>query len=326
MPRLVPPTDEAIAQAARLLREGQIVAFTTETVYGLGADTLNVSAIERVYQLKGRPAYNPLIAHVLDPAQARQVVGQWTERCQRLAERFWPGPLTIVLPRGALVPPAATAGWSTIAVRAPAHPLARRLLGAFGSSISAPSANRWGFVSPTTARHVAEDFADVDDLVILDGGPCEIGIESTVVDLCGAVARVLRPGAVAIEHLRRVLGKVEALQITTQAASPGTWARHYAPHTPAELVDGASLRSRLDALGAPVVVLCFDADVVAAPHCSIVMPGSAKVYAARLYDALRQADAMHLERIIIETPPQTQGIWPAIHDRLQRATQGNEEQ
>ena len=213
MPRLVQATDDVIAQAAHMLGDGQVVAFATETVYGLGAGTFQSVALERIYQLKGRPQRNPLIAHVLDQSQAARVVAQWDERCRRLAEQFWPGPLTIVAPRGADVPDPATAGWSTIAVRAPSHPLARRLLSAFGGPISAPSANRSGHVSPTTAQHVADDFDDADDLMILDGGACGIGIESTVVDLSGAVAQMLRPGAISIEQLRELLGEVAMAQM-----------------------------------------------------------------------------------------------------------------
>ncbi|MHC4413952.1 MAG: L-threonylcarbamoyladenylate synthase [Planctomycetota bacterium] len=320
MPRLVESTEDGIAEAVRVLRDGLVVAFPTETVYGLGADTFNVRALERVYELKGRPARNPLIAHVAGREQARRVVARWDERCDDLAARFWPGPLTLVLPRGADVPERATAGWPTIAVRAPAHPVARRLLGAFCGSISAPSANRSGHVSPTTARHVADDFADAAKLVILEGGACAIGIESTVVDLSGDVPQVLRPGAVTVDELREAVGEVALTEIATQAASPGTAGKHYAPNTAAELVPGASLRGRLDAIREPAVVLCFQGTHVPAPHRSIVMPAGPQAYAARLYDALREADGMDAGRIVIEEPAGRTGLWLAIRDRLWRAT------
>jgi L-threonylcarbamoyladenylate synthase len=322
MPRPVEPTDDAIAEAAARLRDGHVVAFPTETVYGLGADTFSAAAIERVYALKGRPLDNPLIAHVLDEPQARAVVAGWDGSCARLARRFWPGPLTLVLPRAPDVPEAATAGWPTIAVRAPDHAVARALLAAFGGSISAPSANRSGHVSPTTARHVADDFADAADLLILDGGPCAVGVESTVLDLSGAVPCVLRPGAVTLEALRDELGEVAVGDMAQQAASPGTTMRHYAPRAPAELVPAAELAERLRALRGPAVVLCFESGAVGAPHRAIVMPRSPEAYAARLYGALREADALRPQRIIIEQPPINGGMWLAVHDRLLRAAGG----
>ncbi len=319
MPRLVEPTPEAIAEASRLLERGQLVVFPTETVYGLGADTHNAEAILKIYALKGRPADNPLIAHVYDDEQARPIVVRWDDRCAVLSQHFWPGPLTLVLDRAEVVDPAATAGLDTIAVRAPRHVAARALLQAFGRSISAPSANRSGRVSPTSAQHVVADFPEADDLFILDGGPCQIGIESTVLELTGPAPRVLRPGAITVEHLREVLGEIEAPQIRTQQASPGTTLRHYAPRTPAELVETAQLAQRL-ASGEPAAVLCFDPASVKPPHISVPMPRSADLYASRLYDALRTADATGVSRIIIEQPQETHGPWAAIHDRLHRAT------
>ncbi len=318
MPRLVEPTSDAIAEASRLLKRGQLVVFPTETVYGLGADTTNAKAIELVYALKGRPADNPLIAHVLDDVQARRIVATWDDRCAVLSERFWPGPLTLVVARGE-VPASATAGLDTIAVRAPRHVVARALLHAFGRSISAPSANRSGRVSPTTAGHVVADFPEADELLVLDGGACEIGIESTVQELTGTTPRVLRPGAITVERLREVLGEVDAPPVTTQLASPGTSLLHYAPRTPAELVETTQLAQRL-AGGAPAAVLCFEPASVKPPHVPAPMPRSAELYAARLYDALRTADATGMSRIIIEQPPETHGPWAAIHDRLRRAT------
>jgi L-threonylcarbamoyladenylate synthase len=322
MPRLVKPTDDLIADAATRLRDGRVVAFPTETVYGLGADTFNVDAIDRVFALKGRPLDNPLIAHVLEEQQARTVCS-WDDRCSQLAREFWPGPLTLVLPRAAAVPREATAGWPTIAVRAPAHPVARGLLAAFGRSISAPSANRSGHVSPTTARHVADDFAADADLLILDGGPCAVGIESTVLDLTGSMPSVLRPGAVSVETLRERLGEVAIGDIAHQAASPGTTSRHYAPQTTTELVSPAELAPRLDTLRSPAVVLCFDGSAVGAPHQAIVMPRAPEAYAARLYGALREADALRPGRIVVEQPPSAEGMWLAVHDRLRRATGGS---
>ena len=318
MPRLVEPTQDAIAEASRWLERGQLVVFPTETVYGLGADTTNAKAIELIYALKGRPADNPLIAHVLDDVQARRIVATWDDRCAVLSERFWPGPLTLVVARGE-VPVSATAGLDTIAVRAPRHVVARALLQMFGRAISAPSANRSGRVSPTTAGHVVADFPEAVELLVLDGGACEIGIESTVLELTGPTPRVLRPGAITVERLREVLGEVDATPVTTQLASPGTSLWHYAPRTPAELVETTQLAQRL-AGGAPAAVLCFEPQSVRPPHVPVPMPRSAEPYAARLYDALRTADAIGVSRIIIEQPQETHGPWAAIHDRLRRAT------
>jgi L-threonylcarbamoyladenylate synthase len=335
MPRVLHATDDAIAQAVALLRRGRVVAIPTETVYGLAADTFNPAAIERVFALKGRPFNNPLIAHVLDWKQAARLTtlgdddGRDSSATRRssiaheLARRFWPGPLTLVLPRAADVPGIATAGLETIAIRCPSHPAARSLLEAFGGPLSAPSANRSGSVSPTTAAHVARDFAEADDLLILDGGPCDVGIESTVLDLTASPSRVLRPGGVTIESLRAALGEVEAPIVNEQAGSPGTSPRHYAPRTPAMLVKAEYLREVLSGGGGGggrAVVLCFDESIVPAGHEAILMPRDPREYAARLYDALRQADARGAGRIVIEQPRETSGLWAAIHDRLRRAS------
>ncbi len=322
-------TEPMIARAADLLRAGEPVAFPTETVYGLGADTFNEAALDRVFELKGRRADNPLIAHVLGPDQARRVAVGWDDRCERLARRCWPGPLTIVLGRARRVPPRATAGWPSIAVRAPAHPVARALLEAFGGPVSAPSANVSGGVSPTTAAHVIADFADAGDLLVLDGGACAVGIESTVVDLTTDVARVLRPGSVTAEQLSELLGDVSQVdqvgqvvmgRAGTQGPAPGTSMRHYAPRTATELVDEQALPGRLAELGEPAAVLCFDDALVAPPHRAIVMPRTAEAYAARLYAALREADEVPGAMILVVRPPSREGLWSAVIDRLGRAT------
>ncbi len=315
MARLVEATDEAVADAARRLRSGQVVAFPTETVYGLGADTFNPSALETVYRLKGRPPDNPLIAHVDSTDQAQHVVGQWDDRCERLVARFWPGPLTLVLPKIDRVPAQATAGRETIGVRAPAHPVAMALLARFGGPISAPSANRSGHLSPTTAAHVAEAFADEPDLIVLDGGRCELGLESTVLDVTtpSGPARLLRPGSVSVEDLREVLGEIDCS--TVGPSPPG-----YAPSTPAELVGADDLDERLRQGTDQFVVICFDPARVPSPHQTIAMPSSAQAYAARLYESLREADAAGAGRIIIEEPPRSDGLWATIRDRLRRAT------
>jgi L-threonylcarbamoyladenylate synthase len=326
MPRIVPPTDESIARAVKTLRAGGVVAFPTETVYGLGADTFSPAAIAEVYHLKGRPTDNPLIAHVRNVDDARKLVKQWDDRCEKLARMFWPGPLTLVLPRADNIPSTITAGLDTIAVRCPSHPVARQLLEAFGAPLSAPSANRSGHVSPTQARHVADDFAripDAETLLILDGGDSEVGIESTVVDMTAAVPRVLRPGSIGLEQLQEVLGPMDAPRMQSQSSSPGTSMLHYAPRTPVELVDTDELRQRLAAPGGtPLAVLCFSPPFVKPPHRPVGMPRRADQYARRLYDALRRADAFGCGRILIELPPADNALWRAVHDRLRRAAGG----
>lgn len=321
MPTIFPATDLSIELAADALRAGDAVAFPTETVYGLGGLTLNIRGIDEVYRLKGRPADNPLIAHVLDAPGARAIAEGWDARCDELAARLWPGPLTLVLPRRPAVPAAAAGGRPTIAVRSPRHPVARHLLHAVdGAAISAPSANRWGRISATSAQHVAEEFAEEPDLIILDGGPCELGLESTVLDLTSARPTILRPGTVTLEALRAILGDVDAPHITRQRESPGTAARHYAPRTPAVLVPTGGVRAALFQERLPCAVLCFDAADAPSPHTAVVMPREVQVYGSALYDALRTADAMGCATIVIEHPPAADGVWRAIVDRLVRAT------
>jgi L-threonylcarbamoyladenylate synthase len=318
MAEIVPADEWGVTEAARRLARGDLVAFPTETVYGLGADTFNVAALDHVYAAKGRPDTNPLIAHVLDARQAWGLVARWDWRCERLTRRFWPGPLTLVLPRGEGVPPRASAGLDTIAIRSPAHPVARRLLAAFDSAISAPSANRSGHVSPTTARHVATDFPG-EDFLILDGGPCPVGIESTVVDLSDGQARLLRPGAVTTAAMALLIGDIDDSPVMRQGASPGTSPRHYAPRAPLELVQRADLPARLRAAASRCAVLSFDPVTGAAGHRLIVMPREPDAYAARLYEALREADAAGTACILVESPPRAEGLWTAILDRLRRA-------
>jgi L-threonylcarbamoyladenylate synthase len=329
MPRIVPADSRSIAAAAETLRGGGVVAFPTETVYGLGACTFHARALERVYDLKGRPADNPLIAHVSGAAQAREIVapGVWTDRCDMLAAKFWPGPLTLVLTKapGGRVPERATAGLPTIAVRSPRHPVARGLLEAVGEPVSAPSANRSGRVSPTRAQHVFDEFADVAEarnLMILDGGACEVGIESTVLDVTASPPRILRHGSVTLEQLRLCIGDVESPEIGAQQASPGTSPSHYAPRTPVELPASGDLQPALrrhTKAGHRCVTLVFDPEAVESPHVALTMPQDAAGYAHDLYQRLREADALGCHTIVIQSPADDSQAWRAVHDRLRRA-------
>jgi L-threonylcarbamoyladenylate synthase len=321
MPLIAEPNDRAIDDAVARLRAGQPVAFPTETVYGLGVNLLDADAIIHVFELKGRDPTNPLIAHVAAAVQARSIVTDWDQRAEKLARAFWPGPLTMVLPRAEHVPAVATAGLPSVAVRCPRHPVAARLLHRFAGAIAAPSANRSGHVSPTTARHVADDFADEPTLLILDGGPCRVGIESTVLDLTADEPRILRPGSVSGLEIEQVLGEpVRAPAIRGQDASPGTSLAHYAPRTPAVLVERDAIGSHLEKSSAPLVVLCFDRELVPPPHRAIVMPQGAGDYGRVLYDALRRADDLGRDQILIERPPTTNEMWKTVADRLRRAT------
>ena len=320
VPKIAKADALSIKRAASIIRDGGVVAFPTETVYGLGCDTFNERAALEVFRIKRRPNSNPLIAHVLDVTMAKRVAIGWDVRCQKLADAFWPGPLTLILPRRAEVAPSSIGGRSTIAVRSPSHPVARQLLEAVGTPISAPSANRSGRVSPTKAEHVMQELADEPELLILDGGPSPVGLESTVLDLSRARPIILRPGMITVEMLTPILGDVAEPLMSGQSSSPGTSSRHYAPKTRAELVDTPLMERRLASCAEPIAVLSFSAERVPSPHVAIVMSSDPKEYAARLYDALRQADSLDRGLILIERPTEKGGMWVAIHDRLRRAT------
>ena len=334
--RLLPATS-GLFEAAELIQRGELVAFATETVYGLGADATNPDAVAKIYAAKGRPGGNPLIVHVPDIAAARACVAAFPAAAEKLAAAFWPGPLTLVLPRAAHIAPAVSAGRSTVAVRCPAHPVAQSLLRAVDRPIAAPSANRSGFTSPTTAQHVYAELAGRVAL-ILDGGPCAVGLESTVLDLTTTPPTILRPGAITREMLEPIIGPVAVfaghVNLQDAAASPGMHDRHYAPRTPAfrfEAGDFAAVKQSaqkmlaaggLDARRANCVLLTHDpAIALPAPHETMLLPADAARYARTLYDSLRTADDRNAAAIYILTPPTGDGLWAAIHDRLTRATQ-----
>jgi L-threonylcarbamoyladenylate synthase len=317
------PDAGAVGRAAAVLRAGGLVAFPTETVYGLGASALDAAAVARVFAAKGRPPNNPLIVHVADGADAPGVVASWPDAAARLAERFWPGPLTLVLPRRPDVPDAVTAGGPTVAVRVPAHPVARALLRAAGVPVAAPSANRSGYVSPTRAEHVLRGLDGRIDLV-LDAGPVPGGIESTVLDMTADLPRLLRPGLVSPAQIEAVIGPIvrpapTAAPPEVAVPSPGMLSRHYAPRTPLELVDDDG-RARVEALraaGLRVGWMAFDAPELAGTTI-VAMPRDPEGYAARLYAALHALDEAGLDRIVVARPPPSEE-WLAVRDRLRRA-------
>ncbi len=319
----------ALAAAARVLRDGGLVAFPTETVYGLGANALDASAVARIFAAKGRPANNPLIVHVADAAAARQIVADWPESAARLAERFWPGPLTLVLPKHNTLPDIVTAKGPTVAVRVPAHPLAQALLRAAAVPIAAPSANRSTELSPTRAEHVLRGLEGRIDM-LLDGGPTSGGIESTVLDLTVTPPRLLRPGLLGITELEAVIGSLAGARSLTVAAqsepellrSPGQMPRHYAPRTPLECIERGR-EERMAVLlgdGRRLGWVTF-ADAGQAPPSGVVLrmlPADPAGYAAQLYAVLHELDEAGLDRILVMLPPDSDD-WLAVRDRLRRA-------
>jgi L-threonylcarbamoyladenylate synthase len=306
----------SIDEAARLIREGELVAFPTETVYGLGGDATNERAVAKIFEAKGRPQFNPLISHVLDAGEARRLV-QWSDVADRLAARFWPGPLTLVLPRakGSPIALLATAGLDTAAIRAPAHPMAQALIRAAGRPIAGPSANRSGAVSPTRAEHVAESLGDRVKL-ILDGGPCEVGLESTVLDLTTAMPTLLRPGGATREAIEEVIGPVALSHAVPSGnaahKSPGQLASHYAPARP--------VRLNATSVTADEGLLAFGPQPPAGANqvLNLSVSGDLTEAAANLFAHLRALDQPANTRIAVMPIPQT-GLGLAINDRLRRA-------
>jgi L-threonylcarbamoyladenylate synthase len=314
----------SIARAAQLLRDGKLVAFPTETVYGLGADASNPDAVRRIFKAKGRPEDHPVIVHVADLAGAERWAAAMPDDARALAAAFWPGPLTLIVPRAAHVADVVTGGQASVGLRAPAHPVARALLAAFGGGIAAPSANRFGHVSPTTARHVAEDLGDSVDM-ILDGGACDVGIESTIVAFTTAMPMLLRPGGIAVAEIAAVLGKMPLARGDAAPRASGTLASHYAPRTPASLVASDALRAELVQLedrDERIGVLAWSAPRPDAfDGVWISAARDAAAYARMLYANLRTLDAANADAILIEQVPES-GDWTAVRDRLARATSG----
>jgi L-threonylcarbamoyladenylate synthase len=298
----------SLSDAADRIRRGELVAFPTETVYGLGANALDAAAVQKIFDLKGRPSTSPLIVHVSTIEMARRYALEWPAEAEELARSYWPGPLTLVLKKSPQIPDIVTAGLPTVGLRVPAHELAMRLINEAGVPIAAPSANRFMELSPTTAAHVREAFGDV--VPVLDGGPTQIGIESTVVSLVGGKIKLLRPGMISF-------GEIKLLKIDGGAhPAPGMHARHYSPRTPLILVDGpAGLPDRRGAY-----VWWKRSGLTSR---SLRMPKDAAQYAARLYSALHEVDRERWPWIAVEKPPE-KPEWSGIWDRLQRAAgQGN---
>ncbi|MFB6477370.1 L-threonylcarbamoyladenylate synthase [Streptomyces virginiae] len=315
-------TKDDIEKAAGVLRAGGLVALPTETVYGLGANAEDPAAVGRIFEVKGRPPSHPLIVHIASAAELGDWVEEVPQTARVLAEAFWPGPLTLVLRRGRRVPLEATGGLETVAVRVPDHPVALALLSAFGGGITAPSANRFGSVSPTTADHVRTELGDGVDFV-LDGGSCQVGVESTIIDVTADVASVLRPGGVTAEDLEAVLGYPPAAPSASPVRVPGQHPSHYAPRArvvlvePEKVVPEAALAQELGhQVGVLVPAALTDGPVKA--HTVVAVPASFAAYARELYGYLRAFDERGCDLIIASLPVE-EGLGVAIANRLRRA-------
>lgn len=304
-----------LLQAAQLLRQGSIVAIPTETVYGLAANAFDPAAVLQVFEAKQRPSFDPLIVHVRDRAQVDQVVRTVSEEAEALMTHFWPGPLTLVLPKTDAVPDLVTSGLDTVGVRMPAHPLAMELLRVIDLPLAAPSANPFGYVSPTTAQHVADQLGDRVPY-ILDGGPCTIGVESTIVGWEEGRCVLYRPGGVPVERIEQVVGAVGVAQHQVLPVAPGLLESHYAPRVP--LLVGAVHDLLREQAGKRVAVIAFQQDVPGVDTRVLSPQGDVSEAARNLFAALRALDASGAEVILAERFPE-EGLGRAINDRLRRA-------
>jgi L-threonylcarbamoyladenylate synthase len=309
-----------VAQAAKLLARGEVVAFPTETVYGLGADATNDAAVAEIFALKGRPADHPLIVHVPSPAAVSRWAAEVPRAARSLMDRFWPGPLTLILRKSPQVPRAVTGGQESVGLRCPAHPLARELLREFerigSGAIAAPSANRFGHVSPTRAAHVRDEFGDA--VPILDGGDCEVGLESTIVDLSREAPVLLRPGAISRAQLTEALGEEPRERDAHAPRASGTLAAHYAPRTALVLAEPREVDALARARPAPAVLALHPAPDGADASGWIVAACDPAAYGHDLYANLRRLDSSGAPRIVVEMPP-IHSAWEAVNDRLKRA-------
>ncbi len=314
---------EVIRRAAAVIRAGGLVAFPTETVYGLGANALDVAAVARIFEAKGRPATNPVIVHVSDATQVRGLASSWPACASILAEHFWPGPLTLVVPKADAVPPIVTAGGATVAIRCPNHPVARALIAEVGVPLAAPSANRSTELSPTRAGHVLKGLNGRIEL-LLDSGPCSGGIESTVLDVTEDVPRLLRHGLITVPMLEKLCGRVETgAKHATISRSPGQMAKHYSPQTPLILCDTVAEAIRvfqeLQRDGKRIRVMSQESpDFDPWNEGADILSATPSLYAAELYDVLHMLDGIGYDAIVVALPPDTLE-WAAIRDRLTRA-------
>ena len=296
---------EEIGKAAQILRAGGLVVFPTETVYGLGANALDASAVKKIYALKGRPSNSPVIVHVASLTEARELAAEWPDEADRLARRFWPGPVTIVVPKSSAVPEEVTAGLPTVGLRMPRHPVALALLQTASVPVAAPSANRFTQLSPTSAQHVRDAFREQTPF-LLDGGPCEVGLESTVIAVTKDGLEVLRPGMTVVEDAQESGGDAGP-----RHRAPGQHKRHYSPQTRVLLVE----RGRLPEKGQGAYLWLTHAGIAAV---LLRMPDKPELYAAQLYQRLHALDREGFDWIAVEMPPETRE-WAAIRDRLARA-------
>ena len=313
------PAFATVEEAVEVLRRGGLVGFPTETVYGLGADARNPEALARLYKVKGRPAKHPVIVHIGEAAQIDQWAREIPDYAGKLAKAFWPGPLTLVLKRAEGVSDVITGGQDTVGLRVPSHPLAKELLHAFGGGIAAPSANRFGRVSPTCAEHVHADLgADVD--VVLDGGPCDVGIESTIVDCSGEQPAILRPGRITAAQLESAAEVALATPGEDVPRVPGALHRHYSPRAKVRLLKRTGMIEALTThKGKRIAALAMEVAVPRLPQALLIVePAVAAEYSRTLYANLRILDAAGADVILVEMPPETPA-WAGVLDRLRRA-------
>ncbi|MEY2776132.1 MAG: Threonylcarbamoyl-AMP synthase [Pseudomonadota bacterium] len=334
---MTPATAETIAAGARALAAGQLVAFPTETVYGLGADALNPDAVARIFEAKGRPSHHPLIVHVSSLAAARALAADWPESAERLARKFWPGPLTLLVRRAGMVPDAVTGGQDTVGLRWPSHPTAQRLLEAFSlmgsGAVAAPSANRFGGVSPSLASHVQQSLGPwlTEGDLILDDGPCGVGIESTILDCTVTPARLLRPGGLSREKIEAEVAlavPTAPREVSTLPRVSGSLASHYAPRTPLLLMPADQIQAYVDESlkqSPQRKLLCWVRQLFPLHDprvSSVLMPRSPDAVAHQLYARLHEWDSQGFDQLVIEEPPASVE-WEAIRDRLVRAASGD---
>jgi L-threonylcarbamoyladenylate synthase len=321
MVRIVRATQVELDSAVQALRDGELVAFPTETVYGLGANAQNPAAVRKIFEAKGRPANHPVIVHLDSPRFLHRWVREVPELAGRLAESFWPGPLTMVMPRAAHVHEEITGGQDTIAIRVPAHPMAQQLLTAFGGGIAAPSANRYGRLSPTRAEHVREEFGETVR-VVLDGGECHLGLESTIVSFEGEQLRLLRPGSITAGQLREVVGELALGPGTDSPRVPGGSPTHYAPATPLTIVPAGEIDAQADAAssgGRRIAVLAQRLPLRSHKYVTWINAGRRpESYARDLYSNLRTLDKAGCQKILVQGVPEAEA-WEAVRDRLLRA-------